>query len=62
MKRSEAQKKADRKYELKRKELFNIYCRFNKDENMLVQELIKHFKTTKKDVILKGLRLLKDSI
>jgi hypothetical protein len=62
MKRTPAQQKADKKYELKRQSLVNIHCRFNEDENRLIQDLIKHFKTTKKDVIIKGLKSLKDNI
>jgi hypothetical protein len=62
MKRTPAQQKADEKYELKRQKLVNIHCRFNDDENRLIQELTKHFNTTKKDVILKGLKALKGNI
>ena len=62
MKRSEAQRKADIKYRRKIKEKPLIQARVSIEEYKLFEEVYTHFKLSKKETILKAIRLLKSTI
>lgn len=62
MKRTPAQQKADKKYNLKRKNQPLIQCRLSEEENKLFNEVHAHFKLTKKETIIKAIKLLKSTI
>jgi hypothetical protein len=62
MKRTKAQQKADKKYNLKRRNQPLLQCRLSEEENELFKSVHAHFKLTKKETIIKAIRLLKSTI
>lgn len=58
MKRTQAQIKAQKKYDEKRKGCPRLSFRLSKDEYQLLEDVAKQYKLTKKEVVLKGIALL----